>query len=128
MNYSAVFLAAILVLLIAYFGNIYLARFKLIGSKNPDGSQNQNDWQVYYFYAPSCAACKNITPWVIEQGEQNPNVINIDISKDPEAATKFNIRATPTAVIVEKDIIQDVQLGAGSLLVMKDFIEGHASK
>jgi thioredoxin 1 len=128
MNYSAVFLAAILVLLVGYFGNIYLARFRLIGSKNPDAGDNQNDWQVYYFHSPSCGACKSITPWVIEQSDQNPNIISVDISKDLEAARKFNIRATPTTVLIEKDIVQDVQLGAGILPVMQAFIENHSSK
>jgi len=128
MNYSAVFLAAILVLLVGYFGNIYLSRFKLIGSKNPNQNDNQDDWQVYYFHSPSCSACKNITPWVIGQSEQNSNIISVDISKNQETARKFNIRATPTAVLIEKNIIQDVQLGAGVLPVMKSFIENHSAE
>ncbi|MBL4744473.1 MAG: thioredoxin family protein [Cycloclasticus sp.] len=127
MNYPAIFLFAVAMLILMYFANIYLSRFKLIGKANPnsDTDKTPENWQLYYFHAPHCGACKNITPWVVEQSSTHTNIVNVDISKDFDTARKFNIRATPTAVFVEKDIVQDVQLGSSIIITMKEFVEKH---
>ncbi|PCH85908.1 MAG: hypothetical protein COB26_07430 [Piscirickettsiaceae bacterium] len=130
MNYSLVFALGIGVLITLYFARIYLSRFKLIGEQNPLRNNHQEDnanWQLYYFHSPRCGACKKITPWVDEQQKKLPNVISIDISTENDTAIKFHIRATPTAVFIEKNKIIDVQLGSSIGETMKEFIEKHGS-
>ncbi|OUR87619.1 hypothetical protein A9Q85_04405 [Cycloclasticus sp. 44_32_T64] len=124
MNYTLVFVAAIIVLVILYFGQIYLSQFKLIGKTNPllgDRVGESDSWQIYYFFSPECDACKNITP-VVRQHQQ---IIAFDISSDLETARKFNIKTIPTTVFVENNKVVNVELGSGSLQLIADFINKH---
>lgn len=128
MNYTAVFALAMGVILVIYYGRIYLSRFELIGQKNPNSSDEFSEsWQLYYFHSPRCGACKDITPWVTEQKENSPHVVAIDISTEPSTAQQFNIRATPTAVFIENNVVKDVQLGSSISETMKDFVATHSS-
>jgi len=130
MNYSFVFALGVGILISLYLVKIYLARFKLIGEPNPLRNRNQEDqarWQLYYFHSPRCGACKKITPWVDEQQKNLPNVVSVDISKESNTAIQFHIRATPTAVFVENNIVTDVHLGGSVSQTMKDFINTHGT-
>jgi len=119
MNYSIVFVGAVLLLFVLYFGQIYLGRLKLLGKENPLKNSAEGSWQIYYFHSPHCGACKSITPIIAE--EYKPVNI-IDISTDLELARKFNIRATPTVVFVENNIISNVHLGSDAISHIKKFI------
>ena len=128
MNYTLVFTLFIAVLLLIYYGNIYLSRFKLIGQNDPsntDDTASAKGWQLYYFYSPNCGACKTITPIIEKHSEQHKQVSAIDISTDLEMAHKFNVRATPTVVFVENNIVSDVQLGSNALQPINNFIQRH---
>ncbi|MBU1238618.1 thioredoxin family protein, partial [Myxococcota bacterium] len=57
---------------------------------------------LFYFYAPSCGACRSMTPVVGEMAKKSNNVFSVDISSDYETARKFGVMATPTTIIVEK--------------------------
>ncbi|MEO1889876.1 MAG: thioredoxin family protein [Cycloclasticus sp.] len=129
MNYSAVFALGVGVFVIIFFARIYLSRFKLIGEPNPARHVGDEKllWQIFYFYSPRCSACKTITPVIEEHSKQYKQVSAVDISTDLELAQQFNVRATPTAVFIENDIVRDVQLGSGVSQTMKDFIEKHGS-
>lgn len=53
------------------------------------------------FYSPSCAPCKALTPLVEELGQANRLVVEgIDVTKEPELAVKYDVRAVPTLVLV----------------------------
>jgi thioredoxin 1 len=130
MNYFFIFVLAVVVLLVIYYGNVYLARFRMIGEQNPasdDAEKSTENWMLYYFHSPDCGACKNITPWVNEQQKTQPNVISVDISTNLDTARQYNIRATPTAVFVENNIVTDVQLGTSISQTMKDFVSTHGA-
>ncbi len=101
----------------------------MIGEPNPARHVGDEKplWQVFYFYSPRCSACKTITPVVEEHSKQYKQISAVDISTDLELAQQFHIRATPTAVFIENDIVSDVQLGSGIGQTMKDFIEKHGS-
>jgi len=128
MNYTLVFSLAIVVLIVIYFGQIYLSKFKLIGEADPlqgDSTENIKVWQVYYFHSPHCGACKSITPVVNDYHKKHEQVIAIDISNDLETAQKFNIKATPTTVFLENNVVTNVELGSSSLQSINDFINKH---
>jgi len=119
MNYSIIFGGVILLLLVLYYGQIYLGRFQLVGEQNPLKKEADGLWQIYYFHSPHCGACKSITPIIAEEYEP---VNIIDISTDLELARKFNIRATPTVIFVENNIISNVHLGSDAIPHIKEFI------
>lgn len=124
MNYSLVFAAAILLLLVLYYGQIYLSRYKLIGELNPLKKESDNAWQLYYFHSPHSGACKSLTPVIIADHQQ---VNIIDISSSLDIVRKFNIRATPTVVFIEGDIVTNVHLGTDAIQHIKEFIQKHES-
>ncbi len=91
----------------------YLATRRLIGKKleldSPSGGS-----RLYYFYSPSCGPCRSMTPIVDKLIEGHDAISKVDISRNPELATRFGIRATPTTVLVENNVIKAVRLGAQS--------------
>ncbi len=66
---------------------------------------------MFYFYSPSCGACKAMTPVVKELSKNNRGVFPVDISKDMSIAGKFGIMATPTLVIIKDKMVQDIIIG-----------------
>lgn len=69
---------------------------------------------LLYFHSPRCGACRGMTPVIAELGRQNSNVISIDVSRDMETASAYNVRATPTLVVLKQGAIAQVLLGAQS--------------
>ena len=85
----------------------------MIGKKLEFESPSSGN-RLFYFYSPSCGPCRSMTPIVDKLASQSDAITKVDISKDPELAGRFGIRATPTTVLVEKDTIKEVRLGAQS--------------
>lgn len=91
----------------------YLATRRLIGKKlELDTPLTGN--QLFYFYSPSCGPCRSMTPIVDKLIEQYDTINKVDIGKNPQLAGRFGIRATPTTVLVENNVIKEVRLGAQS--------------
>ena len=67
---------------------------------------------LFYFYSPSCGACRTMTPVVSRYTKNNPRCFKIDISKDMETARAFGVMGTPSTVLVEGGIIKDFVVGA----------------
>ena len=91
----------------------YLSTRRMIGKKLEFESPSSGK-RLFYFYSPSCGPCRSMTPIVDKLASQSDAITKVDISKDPELAGRFGIRATPTTVLVEKDTIKEVRLGAQS--------------
>ena len=53
-----------------------------------------------------------MTPIIDQLASNNPRVFKVNIMEDMETARAFNIRATPTTVLVKDDRVLDVVLGA----------------
>ena len=67
---------------------------------------------LFYFYSPSCGACRTMTPVVSRYTKNNSRCFKIDISKDMETARAFGVMGTPSTVLVEGGIIKDFIVGA----------------
>jgi thioredoxin 1 len=91
----------------------YLSTRRLVG-KQLELDNLPADYHLFYFYSPNCGPCRRMTPIVDELAGQSDAITKVDISKDPELAGRFGIRATPTTVLVENHIIKAVRLGAQS--------------
>jgi len=66
---------------------------------------------LFYFYSPSCNACKAMTPVVEKYTKNNPRCFKIDISKDMETARAFGVLGTPSTIITESGIIKEFIVG-----------------
>ncbi|OGT88124.1 MAG: hypothetical protein A2286_03630 [Gammaproteobacteria bacterium RIFOXYA12_FULL_61_12] len=77
---------------------------------------------LLYFHSPRCGACRGMTPIIAELGRSNSNVVSIDVSRDMEAANDYNIRATPTLVVLRHEAIAKVLVGAQSQRVIESLL------
>ncbi|RME30602.1 MAG: thioredoxin [Deltaproteobacteria bacterium] len=66
---------------------------------------------VFYFYSPSCGACKAMTPVFRKMARTKKNVFPVDISTDMATARKFGVMATPTVIVVNNKTIEKVLIG-----------------
>jgi len=56
-----------------------------------------------YFSAGWCSPCKVLSPIMAEVG-QTVSVQKIDVDKQPDMASKYNVRSIPTVVLLDGDI------------------------
>ncbi len=66
---------------------------------------------LFYFYSPSCGACKSMTPIVEGYTKNNPRCFKVDVSKDMDTARAFGVMGTPSTVVIENGIIRDFFVG-----------------
>ena len=69
------------------------------------------DKVLFYFYSPSCRACKPMTPYIKNMAKKNKKIFPIDISRDMATAQKFGVMGTPSTVVVEKGKIKEFLVG-----------------
>jgi thioredoxin 1 len=77
---------------------------------------------LVYFFSPGCHACKMQTPVIKSMQSDYKNIYDVDISKDFETAQIFGIKATPTTILVEDGVINQVLLGAKTKEVLENLI------
>ncbi|MBL3600131.1 MAG: thioredoxin family protein [gamma proteobacterium endosymbiont of Lamellibrachia anaximandri] len=70
--------------------------------------------RLVYFYSAHCGPCRQMTPIIDEMAKNHETVIKYDARQAPETAAAYGIRATPTTVLVEDNVITEVLLGAKS--------------
>ena len=91
----------------------YLSARRMVGkqieSPLPDRLSGN---RMIYFYSANCGPCRAMTPIIDRLAEENEQVLKIDVQGDPETARAFNIRATPTTVLVKDNKVLDVALGS----------------
>ena len=88
-----------------------LAARRMVGKPVADDAPAGSGDRLIYFYSPSCAPCRSMTPIVDRLAKESDRVVKIDIRRDPETARAFNIRATPTTILVKGNRVLDVALG-----------------
>jgi len=74
----------------------------------------RGDKTLFYFYSPSCRACKVMTPIVEQLSRHHKNIIKVDVSRDMETARKFGVMGTPSTVLIEAGKISEFLVGAQS--------------
>ena len=77
---------------------------------------------LFYFYSPSCGACRAMTPVVKTLEKERGGVFPVDISRDMETARKFGVMATPTTVVVDNGIIREVLIGPQPRTTLEAFV------
>ncbi len=109
----------IVIALFALFqGTIYLQAKKARGKPVADLGADALDLlegrgdALIYFYSPNCIPCRAMTPAVDELSNEFDGVIKVDVSQTPEPAIAFQVRATPTLVLIRNGSVADILLGA----------------
>lgn len=98
---------------------IYLQSKRLVGKAAPpldDGDgQGERGAKLIYFHSPNCGPCRKMTPLIEELASDHGNVVSVDVSQDLDTARKYQVRATPTTVLVRDGRVSQVLLGFQSL-------------
>lgn len=115
MSWLMIVLLAVAAFLILMPLLTYLSARRQVGQpvddKAPGGGEGD---RLIYFYSPKCGPCRSMTPLIDRLSETSPRVFKVDILQDMETARAFNIRATPTTVLVKDNRVLDIALGAKS--------------
>ncbi len=114
-------ISAIAIIIFLFFGFQYFMIMKTKFKKGKPAPElsgrigkaiKSKETSLFYFYSPSCGACKTMTPVVSRYTKNNPRCFKIDISKDMDTARAFGVMGTPSTVLVEAGIIKDFIVGA----------------
>ncbi len=91
----------------------YLAARRQIGRPLDDEIPGSGEGdRMIYFYSPKCSPCRRMTPIIDQLSERHTCVYKVDILQDRETALAFNIRATPTTILIKDNRVLEVTLGA----------------
>ncbi len=111
-------IAGVIILFVGFQAFLMAKMQRQKGKPAPDLDGASGSWvsqgksALFYFYSPACGACRAMTPVVKKLGQKSKGgVYAIDISQDMATARKFGVMATPTTIIVEKGVIQQVIIG-----------------
>jgi thioredoxin 1 len=66
---------------------------------------------LVYFFSPSCAACRTLTPRLRTLAAKNKDVFVIDVTEHLDLARAMRILATPSTVEVAAGQVIDVRVG-----------------
>ncbi|MDP1823451.1 MAG: thioredoxin family protein [Archangium sp.] len=66
---------------------------------------------LIYFFTPSCAACRAVTPKMKALAQQGKSVFPIDLTEDMALAQALSVMATPTTVEVDHGKVVGVHIG-----------------
>ncbi|MDA9003274.1 thioredoxin [Flavobacteriaceae bacterium] len=80
------------------------------------------------FYATWCGPCKMMPPILTQLKEkmgENLRIIKIDVDKNPEVASKYQIRGVPTLMLMRESKVLWKQSGVQEVNVLKQTIEQH---
>ncbi len=78
---------------------------------------------LFYFYSPSCGACKSMTPVVEGYTKNNPRCFKVDVSKDMSTARAFGVMGTPSTVVVEDGKIREFFVGPRPISELTQLLE-----
>lgn len=66
---------------------------------------------LFYFFSPSCRACRPMTPIIQSMAQKDKRLILSDVSRDSRMAQQLGVMATPTLVLVQEGKIADILVG-----------------
>jgi thiol-disulfide isomerase/thioredoxin len=66
---------------------------------------------LVYFFMPTCAACRAMTPRMKALADRGAPVLPVDATTQPELARAFAVMATPTTIELQRGRILKVHIG-----------------
>lgn len=88
---------------------------------------NRREHSLIYFWAPWCNPCTHMTPIVEKISQKYRGKINVgkvDVSSNPEIASKYFIAAVPTFILFKEGTILEVLVGAVAERRLESMIKG----
>ncbi|NOZ13389.1 MAG: thioredoxin family protein [Acidobacteria bacterium] len=73
-----------------------------------------------YFFSPSCAPCRQMTPMLRKIEKEGVPGRFVDISVDMAPARSLGVFGTPAVVLVKEDIVSDVIFGMQSESMLRE--------
>jgi len=113
----------IIVFVVAGFGLLLALQFFMVmrmqrmrGRPAPElqgkfGRAARRGRALFYFFSPTCGACRTMTPVITEMSRSDDRVFPIDVSRDFDIARRFGVMATPTTILVDQGLIGEVIVG-----------------
>ena len=118
MSEIGVVVLVLITLFVLFQLNMVRQAKKQIGEIAPDipaqDPSSSGQPTLLYFHSPNCGPCRSMSPMIDSLKTEFPNIHSIDISQDLATAQQYNVRATPTLVLVKDGKISDVLLGQKS--------------
>ncbi|HEB94857.1 MAG TPA: hypothetical protein ENI96_00305 [Sedimenticola thiotaurini] len=118
MSWFGVVILTLVGLMILFQASIYWRSKRMVGREAPDlgdeAGARAGGSRLIYFHSPNCGPCKRMSPMIEEMARRHPNIQSIDVSRQMELALKYNVRATPTVVLVKEGKVAKVLLGPQS--------------
>jgi thioredoxin 1 len=109
-----------------------VAQKKLEGKSLPEDTGlnlHNPDGVVFYFYHPRCGPCKSMSPIIDDLKQQYPDrVEKINIAEMSNIARIFEIRTTPTIVLVKNYRIIRAMIGYSSEKKLATLLETSKSE
>jgi len=76
---------------------------------------------LLYFFSPSCAACRAITPRIRVLEATRRGVVAVDVTIDSGVAQALGVMATPSTVEIDNGVITGFHVGAIPAAVLARF-------
>jgi len=97
---------------------------KEISDKSFQSEVDSSDMAVVVdFWAPWCGPCKMLAP-VMEQLDKEYagkiKFVKVDIDKNPEISSKYNISSIPTIMVFKNKVVEDKLVGFSPKKVLQD--------
>jgi thiol-disulfide isomerase/thioredoxin len=67
---------------------------------------------LFYFHSPGCAACRPLTPRIVEASRRDPRIRPVDVAQDLSVAQALQVMATPSFVEIEDGVVRRYLVGA----------------
>jgi thioredoxin 1 len=92
---------------------------------------NSNKPVLVDFFADWCEPCKQMTPVLKEiksELRENVKIIKVNVDKNPNIATKYQIRSIPTVIVFKNGEMQWKGVGLQHALELKAVLRQHINQ
>lgn len=77
---------------------------------------------LLYFWSPSCAMCRGMTPVIDALSRERDDVVKIDITQHLPVARAYSVLGTPTLVLIKDGKVAQMLVGAKSEKHIRDLL------
>ena len=114
MSWAAVVVIGLVLAMLLFQLFIYLQSKGMVGKRAPDlngGRELPEEDILIYFYSPGCRPCRSMTALMERLSERYANIVRVDVSRDLDTARRYQVRATPTTILVRRGRVEQVLIG-----------------
>lgn len=124
------YLAAAFVVVFVLMNFLPLLRARLVrGRAVPEldvllsDEQRRRPRLLIYFWGPTCAMCRSVTPIVDRLAAERGDVLKVNVAESLALARHFGVMATPSLAVVERGVLKKLVVGAKNEKQIRALIE-----